>query len=233
MTDVTLFRQREQREIQLINSVLEVQAREREYLAHELHDETGQALSTVLVGLGTLAKDITEPRVRGLLGELRERVRELIDNISRMARGLHPAALEQLGFSRAVRQLVEHFTDVHAITVNLEFGHESEFDEFPVELTLGLFRMMQEALTNIARHAEANQVNISLEREGGSIRLRIADDGDGFDLQDHPSAGLGLRLMERRAAQLGGTLRIESAPGMGTNLAIDVPITTTTKESAK
>jgi two-component system CheB/CheR fusion protein len=231
MSDVTLVRQREQREIQLINSVLEVQAREREHLAHELHDETGQALSAVLVGLSTLAKDIGDGRARALLGELRERVRELIDNISRMARGLHPAALEQLGFSGALRQLVEHFSEVHAISVDLDIENEAEFDALSMSLSLGLFRVMQEALTNTARHAEASEVGIALAREGNLIRLRISDDGDGFDIQSQPSAGLGLRLMERRVAQLNGVFRIESAPGMGTNLAIDVPIAAGNEES--
>jgi two-component system CheB/CheR fusion protein len=224
MRDVTLIRRREQREIQLINSVLEVQTREREHLAHELHDETGQALSAVLVGLSTLAKDVGDSRAKALLDELRERIRELIDNISRLARGLNPVALEQLGFSGALRQLVEHFTEVHAIPVDLQFEREAEFDALPVDLSLGLFRVMQEGLTNTARHADASRVRISLTRDDGQIQLRIVDDGDGFDLQAQPTTGLGLRLMERRVAQLGGSFRIESAPGMGTILAIDIPI---------
>jgi two-component system CheB/CheR fusion protein len=225
MTDVTLWRQREQRELQLINSVLEVQAREREHLAHELHDETGQALSAVLVGLSTLAKDISDERARGLLADLRERVRELIDNISRMARGLHPAALEQLGFSGALRQLVELFREVHAIPVELTLAPESGFDTLPTNLSLGLFRVVQEALTNTARHAEASRVRVSLNRDGKAIQMRISDDGDGFDAQaSPPSGGLGLRLMERRVAQLGGSFQVESTPGLGTNLAIEVPM---------
>ncbi|MFV8749905.1 CheR family methyltransferase [Nannocystaceae bacterium ST9] len=223
MSDVTAARQRERQEIQLINGVLEAQAREREHLAHELHDETGQALSAVLVGLSTLDKDVQGERATAMLAELRERVRELIASIGRMARGLHPASLEQLGFCRALRRLVDHFVDVHAIPVDLRIEREPEFDALANDTSLGLFRIVQEALTNTARHADASELHIALTLEGRHVRLKIADDGAGFDAQTS-SQGLGLKLMSRRVAQLGGTLHVESAPNSGVHLQIEIPI---------
>jgi two-component system CheB/CheR fusion protein len=222
--DVTELRERERLEAELVNGVLQAQAEERESLARELHDETGQALSALLVGLRALSEHIDDASGRALVHELRERARELIDTVGRLARGLHPTTVEELGLVQAVRELAEGWSRVHAISLDLDAEPDVAIDGLPPALQLAIYRVFQEGLTNVARHARAGEVTVVLHQEDAGVHIQVADDGIGFDVNGEPSPGLGLRLMKRRVAQLGGRVSLETQPGSGTLLDVHVPL---------
>lgn len=222
--DVTALRGQERHEAELVNEVLRAQAQERESLARELHDETGQVLSALLVGLRALSERITDREGQALANELRERLRELIDAVGRLARGLHPTTVEDLGLVRAVRELAEAFGRTHAICVELDVEPDEALDTMSPNAQLAIYRVIQEGLTNVGRHARAGHVAVLLSRAAGTVDIRIGDDGKGLDPPTASSPGLGLRLMQRRVAQLGGELSLGPRHGGGTVLEVRVPL---------
>lgn len=226
MQDVTVQREHERIEAQLTDSVLNAQSEEREHLARELHDETGQRLSALLMGLRSLEDRHQDAGIGAEIDDLRGQVRELIDGVGRLARGLHPSMLEELGLVGSIRDLADHFARTHDVDVHVDIDLEAQsgLDALPRTTALALFRVVQEALTNVGRHAEANTVSVDLRHDSVSVTARIHDDGRGFDLHSNEPSGLGLRLMERRVNQIGGRFEIGTAPGNGTVLQIEVPM---------
>jgi len=221
--DVTARSLRERSEAELVSGVLAAQAEERAHLARELHDETGQALSALLVGLRAASERIVDPGVHDLVAELRERVRELLDSVGRLARGLHPPSLEELGLGGAIRELAEEFGHVHALAVDVRVDGEQQLGALPSATQLVLYRVIQEGLTNVARHARAGAVTLRVTRDEREVTLQIVDDGQGLGPDASTRTGLGLRLMRRRVAQLHGKLSLRAAPRGGTALEIVIP----------
>jgi two-component system CheB/CheR fusion protein len=223
MDDVTALRQQQRAEADLTDSVLAAQAEEREYLAQELHDETGQALSALLVGLRSVEERVGEGAVAKELERLRGQVRALVESVRRMARGLHPTVIEQLGFGGALRELVSQVGADHTVDIELRVDDDERLAELPLTMGVALYRVIQEALTNVVRHSHSASARVEVAVGALSLSLVVHDDGRGFD-PERASSGLGLPLMRRRVQQLGGTLEVQSVPGNGARLLARVPL---------
>jgi len=204
-----------------LRRLIEGQEQERRRLARELHDETGQALTSVLLGLKAVEDAKDEAQLRSATGKLRELVVATLQDVRRLAVELRPKALDDFGLVPAVERLVETFGEATGVEVQLEAQLSAERLPSAVETTL--YRTVQEGLTNIAKHAGAHRVSVLLMRRDASVTVVIEDDGHGFAAEDLEGDGMGLDAMRERVALLDGRLAIESAPGGGTTLVVEVP----------
>lgn len=205
--------------------ILRAQEKERARVARELHDDTGQALTVLLVRLQLLADHTDDDALRSEVAELRELVGETLDGVRRLVVDLGPTVLDDLGLASAVEWLVDRTRVARHLRVDLHLDLDTE-PARPV--ALALFRVAQEAMTNAVRHAAASRLMVRLTREGQRIRLVVADDGAGFDVaraRARPEESVGLLGMSERIALVDGDLSIESAPGQGTTVIADVPVT--------
>jgi signal transduction histidine kinase len=202
--------------------VVHAQEEERRRLARELHDETGQALASILLGLKALeeANDLTELGER--VATLRSRVVETLQEVRRLAVELRPAALDDFGLEPALERLASGFAEETGLKVELESRLHD--DRLPQEVETVLYRIVQEALTNIVKHADAGRVSIVVTQRAGSVGAIVEDDGRGFDPERESNGGIGLIGMRERVALLDGSLAIESAQGKGTTLVVEVPL---------
>jgi signal transduction histidine kinase len=205
-----------------LRGVVAAQEQERERLARELHDETGQALTSILLGLKSLEDKVTDNGAREAVADLRERVVATLQDVRRLAVELRPKALDDFGLVPALERLTEGFAEQTGMAVDFEAGG---IGRLPPEVETAVYRIVQEALTNVAKHAEANAVSIVLTRLGGGVTAVIEDDGRGFDPLRVGEDRLGLQGMRERVALLGGNLRIESQPGVTTTLVVQLPVT--------
>lgn len=208
----------------LSRRLVEVQENERRYISRELHDEAGQALTSLMVSLSMIKRAADQPEY--ILGEVTEMERVLegaIDGLHRLAVDLRPASLSYLGLAAALRLLVENIQQKSGLLTNFEtLGFDDQ--GLPPELEIALYRIVQEALTNVVRFAQASRVDVLIQRRGSQLVVLVEDDGIGFDPQqigegDH----LGLVGMRERAEMLGGKLIIESTSGKGTTILVEVP----------
>jgi signal transduction histidine kinase len=191
---------------------------ERRRLAHELHEETGQALTSILLGLKGLEEQLDAPAV----APLRELVVTTLQSVRRLAVDLRPKALDDFGLEAAIERLAGEVALETGIEVDCAGGLGG--GRLPDEVETALYRIAQEALTNAVRHAHARRVSILLTRKDGGVCEVIEDDGRGFD-PDRPRVdGLGLDVMRERIELLGGRLELESAEGAGTTVVVDVPL---------
>jgi signal transduction histidine kinase len=193
-------------------------------IAHAVHDEAGQLLVAVHLALADILRELPKPQQEQL-----ERVERLLDQVEKQLRRysheLRPTILDDLGWIPAIRFLAEGVTK----RANLPIQIETTFaGRLPSATEIALYRVIQEALNNAARHAKASRVSIQVRRAGQLLSCSIQDDGTGFDLRaiqsDRRRAGLGLIGMQERLNAIGGTLLINSAPGRGTKLLIQVPV---------
>jgi signal transduction histidine kinase len=204
-----------------LRRVVEAQELERRRLARELHDQTGQELTSVLLGLKAL-EDASEPEARAqALGNVRAQVLETLQAVRRLATELRPKALDDYGLVPAVKRLSENFSEQTGLILELESRLGAR--RFPSDIETALYRMVQEALTNVVKHAQARHVSIVLSGGQGAITLLIEDDGRGFDLAV-AREGMGLEGMRERLGLSGGKLTIESRLGGGTTLVGNVPL---------
>jgi signal transduction histidine kinase len=205
-----------------LRRVVGAQELERRRLARELHDETGQALTSILLGLKGVEDARNEDDVRVATAQLRELVVTTLQDVRRLAVELRPKALDDFGLVPALERLAETFGEQTGIQVDLEpqLGDE----RLRSELETALYRITQEALTNVVKHAQAKHVSIVLTRREGSVTALIEDDGRGFTAGETREEGLGMLGMQERIALVGGQLTVESSPGGGTTLAIEVPL---------
>ncbi len=209
----------------LSHRLVDVQEAERGRVARELHDETGQALSSLLLGLSLLEGEVDEPvKAMVRINELEGLVDRTLDNLHRLAIDLRPASLDHLGLIPALEHYIEVFDDQNDLVVNFEVVGIKKDRLTPASET-ALYRIVQEAMTNVLRHAEAGRVDVLLERRGDQVVVVIEDDGVGFDLDAALQSGrLGLLGMRERAEMLGGSLVIESDAGEGTTIVVEVPV---------
>lgn len=197
---------------------------ERKRVARELHDETGQALAAILVRLRLLERAEDDVTRRELVRELRDQAAEALEGVRRFARGLRPPALDDLGLVAAVANHargIERTGELEITVVADDFDAEGLAPE--AELTI--YRNIQEALSNVLRHAHATRAEIRLSREGDDVVAVIEDDGRGFSPEAVERAGTGLGIfgMKERAEYLDGELTIDSAPGRGTRVVVRIP----------
>lgn len=200
-------------------------------LVRELHDDLGQALTAVRMDLGMIDRDLPAgSALRTRVKEAREQISAVLQSMRNLSQLLRPPVLDDLGLVPAMQWYAERFRERTGVELTLEVSGNSE--RFPQPIEVALYRVFQEALTNVARHADAGHVRVTLHRDGARIALEISDDGCGFDTQalhDRPAAdrGIGVLGMRERVATYGGEFHIESAPGRGTVVRLTIPIAET------
>jgi two-component system, NarL family, sensor histidine kinase DevS len=205
-----------------LRRVVDAQELERRRLARELHDETGQALTSMLLGLRAVEEAAGPDERDRAAAELRELVVTTLQDVRRLAVELRPRALDDFGLVAALERLGETFTDQMGIEVDIESRLGEQ--RLPPEIETALYRITQEAMTNIVKHARASRVSIVLVRKTQSAAAVIEDDGVGFDPAVTRDGGIGLIGMRERVELLDGRLEIESSHGSGTTLVAEVPL---------
>jgi signal transduction histidine kinase len=201
-----------------LRRIVAAQELERQRLARELHDETGQALTSILLGLKRLDGAGSPEAV----ASLRELVVATLQDVRRLAVELRPKVLDDFGLVPALERLTQGFAEQTGIAVDLEAGAIAE--RLPVEVETAIYRIVQEALTNVVKHAQAHSVSVVLTRGDGRIKAVIEDDGTGFEPETRGGDGIGLVGMRERIELLDGSLAVESSPRSGTTVAIEVPV---------
>lgn len=219
--------QRSRRELHALSArLLTIQEDERKRLAREVHDELGQALTALKLNVATLQRHFSD-EVRSAAHIQVSRVNELIDRTietaRKIARELRPAILDDFGLGAAIRQAVEQFQSDSGL--ECEVSIRPEDPQLAPEAATVAFRVLQEALTNVARHAAATRVEVRLRQPNGQLLLEVRDNGRGIEEARLRGVGsLGLAGMRERAAQVAGTLEIEGIPGKGTILRLRIPM---------
>jgi signal transduction histidine kinase len=204
-----------------VRRVVAAQEEERRRLALELHDETGQALTSILLGLKAIGGAETKEDAQRAEADVRGLVVQALQDVRALAVELRPSALDDFGLGPAVERLAQTFGERSGISTTVETHLD---DRLPPELETTLYRVVQEALSNVVKHAGAEHVSIVLAQRGSGVAATIDDDGQGFDESLIRPDALGLTGMRERLALVGGTLEIESAPGSGTTVAARVPV---------
>lgn len=194
------------------------QEAERRRIAQELHDEVGQSMTAILLGLKRAADD-APPRLRKELHEVQEITRESLDEVRRLVRRLRPGVLDDLGLVSALTSLTEDFAAHTGLQVTRRF--DADLPDLAPETELVLYRVAQESLTNVARHANAERVAVALQHTDDGVALTVTDDGSGIKA---PREGAGIRGMRERALLIGGSLEITPAPPTGTRVQLTAPV---------
>lgn len=221
------LRAKEQVREDLLKRVITAQEDERRRISRELHDEAGQSLTGLMVGLRSLSQEY--PAAAPQVEELRQLAHETLDRLRHLSRELRPAALDDLGLPDALRRYANDYSVQHGLHVDLQILGDPAI-RVPNALETCLYRIAQEALTNAARHARAKHISLILTLRPEVASLIVEDDGVGFAAtevvgQVSPDGkGLGLYGMQERATLVGGTVQIESSPGNGTSVFVKCPI---------
>jgi PAS domain S-box-containing protein len=209
----------------LSHRLVNVQESERREIARELHDEAGQALTSLIVGLRRLERDLAGAAdgYSQAAGELATLAHDVWENLHRLAVDLRPASLDHLGLVQALTAYIERVSQQARLRVafkTVALGQE----RLPQEVETALYRIAQEALTNVTRHAHATHADVLLQRNGDRVTLIVEDNGCGFEPAEHAGVdSIGLLGMRERCEMLGGVFRLESAPGRGTTLVGEIP----------
>ncbi|MDQ8705615.1 HAMP domain-containing sensor histidine kinase [Streptomyces sp. LHD-70] len=198
--------------------VLLAQEAERRRIAQELHDEVGQTMTAILLGLKRAADDAPAP-LREDLQEVQEITRASLDEVRRLVRRLRPGVLDDLGLISALTSLTEDFATHTGLQVTRRF--DADLPALEPETELVLYRVAQESLTNAARHADARRVTVALFRTDAGVGLGVTDDGCGIKA---PREGAGILGMRERALLIGADLDITSAPRAGTQVRLSAPV---------
>jgi two-component system, NarL family, sensor histidine kinase UhpB len=206
--------------------VLAAQEAERLGIARDLHDEVGQLLTGALLHLNSIAE--SAPAHRQELDETRQAVRRALDEVRRISSELRPEMLEHLGLVSALTELSTTFARVARVRVERQF--DPSLPKLASDTELAVYRIAQESLTNVARHAQAKQVSITLERGHDSVVLRVVDDGRGFD--GVPEEHGGLRSMRERALLVDGALAVRESSRGGVEVRLEVPAAPTAEPVA-
>jgi signal transduction histidine kinase len=204
-----------------VRRAIEAQDAERARLARELHDEAGQALTALAVHLRALEGDVPEGPLRARVAELRGQVGAASTALRELATRLRPSALQEGGLARAIEDQAELVRAGAGIDVDVDLAGLDA--DLPDDVQVALFRVVQEALTNVVRHADASSVSIVATVRKSRMRVVVDDDGRGFD-PSAPTDRLGLAGIRERVELLGGSLRIESSPGGGTAVVVDLEL---------
>ena len=211
----------------LARALIDNQEGERHQIARELHDEIGQALTAVSMNVDALRQATPGPDAARRIEETAAIVQHVLEQVRNMSLDLRPSILDDLGLVAALRWYVAR--QAEKSDLEIDFRARSLEERLPAEVETACFRIAQEALTNIARHARARRVRVELARSNGELELGISDDGAGFDVvrareRARRGESFGLLGMEERAALLGGSLELTSNPGRGTRLEARIPI---------
>jgi len=205
-----------------LRRVVDAQELERARLARELHDETGQALTSILLGLKHLDDVVETDEAREATASIRELVASTLQDVRRLALELRPSALDDFGLVPAVERLASNLSEQSDLVVDLEARLGDR--RLPPEAETALYRIVQEGLTNVVKHAAAHRVSITLVRKEAAAVVVIEDDGQGFDPEAVRAGALGFTGMRERVELVGGRLTVETSPGAGTTLVAEVHV---------
>ena len=226
VVDITQVKADEAERNRLLKAILEAQENERLRIARELHDELGQKLTALSIGLKTLEArgETAEPEARSVSAS-RQLVDEISESVRHITGRLRPLLLDEVGLALAAEDLALAWGEQMSIAI------DTHIDELPADLSadtgIVAYRVIQESLTNVARHASASNVSVTLHRDGAHLRIAIEDDGVGFDrasAMNSSSRHFGLAGMEERVRSVGGRLDIESELGIGTAVFVSLPL---------
>ena len=205
----------------LTQQLIKVQEEERKNLARELHDEIGQHLTAIHVDASAILKAKTVEASKESASAIDVVARQMMDIVHNILQRLRPTGLDELGLEAALQELVSGWNQRHrGITVN--YNIEGMFGDYDEVVLITIYRIIQECLTNVARHAQAKNVHVFLTQQKQKIILSVSDDGQGFDLSKKPS-GFGLAGMRERVESLAGKLEIITSPDKGTSINIELP----------
>jgi signal transduction histidine kinase len=228
-TEVAERRTAERQVRALLGQLVGAEEEERRRLSRELHDTVGQHLAALSLGLASLER---HPECAKVLGEpirqLQHAARELDGAIDRVSHELRPPALDDLGLADALRRYAGTWAEESGTAIDVHL-HGLQWVSLAAALETTVYRVVQEALTNVRKHAQARRVGLIAERRGSLLRVIVEDDGRGFDAAEpaaapHPGRRFGLRSMAERALLVDGRLEIESTPGQGTTIYLTVPL---------
>ncbi|HXG41466.1 MAG TPA: ATP-binding protein [Dehalococcoidia bacterium] len=218
-------RRQQERLRSLSLQVMRAQEEERKRVARDLHDDTAQALTALLVRLKVLERSLSDEGQRREVEELRTLVSHTLEGVRRLAIDLRPSTLDHLGLPAAIATYAEGFSRLWGLPIQLRLQPLRR--RLPAEVELAVYRIVQEALTNVAKHAAAKQASVRLYKRNGCLVVRVSDDGRGFDVAAvtaQRDRGLGIFGMQERAALVGGSLVVRSRPGRGTEVRVAVPL---------
>lgn len=217
---------------ELLHKVVSAQEDERQRISRELHDETGQALTSLLVQLKILDNCTTLEEVQDQVKGIRHLTLRTLHEVRRLAADLRPAALDDLGLISALEGYIDDYANKSGLHVDFQ-PRNMESERLPRDMEIVLYRVIQESLTNILRHANAAHVSVVIERQTTRLHLSVIDDGCGFDMErmlGMKNRGLGLLGMQERIELLGGTLMFDSRPGQGTRVAVELSLPAVLRE---
>jgi len=215
--------EREQLRRQFFDGVISAQEEERKRIARELHDSTSQSLTSLKIGLLNLSETCDNNDLQPQIQQLRAEAGRTLEDVHALAIQLRPTILDDLGLEAAMERLVDEWQDRHKVSVDV-FVHVGN-KRLPGYVETAVYRIIQEALTNIAKHAQASSVSVLVERRKSDVVTIIEDNGQGFDIKNTSNGGrLGLLSMQERAELLDGTLVVESSPERGTSIFVTIPV---------
>ena len=215
---------------QLLEKVIATQEDERRRIARELHDSTSQSLTSLIVGLRMMETNCTQCASPTKATDLRQVASKTLDEVHDLSMRLRPRVLDDLGLAAALERLAHEWQARYKIPVDVVIQLQ---ERLPGEVETAVYRIIQETLTNIVRHAQAKSASILIEKHGDTVRAIVEDDGIGFDVNTNQGElHLGLLGMRERAELLNGTLTIESAPEHGTSVFIEIPLSPILSEAS-
>ncbi len=209
-----------QREQAVLRRLIDIQERERQLVSYEIHDGLAQYIAGGIMQLEAHLHAAEERASREAVEALRL-LRAAADEARRLIGGLRPPALDELGIVEAIESVV---ADARVEIPTVEFVHHLPGKRLPLPVETAIFRIVQESLTNVRRHAGATRAEVVVQRVADGVRVRVVDDGRGFDLTAVPESRFGLEGIRQRCRVLGATPRIESAPGAGTRIDVVLPV---------
>ena len=213
--------------LSLIEKIVYTQEEERKTISRELHDQLGQSLLALLLTVQSLREDEDNGAVEGSCRACEGRIRHLIEEVRRLAWGMRPSILDDYGLDFALARHTEEVSNHSNLTIDYQYSRSPGLGRLPGRIEVTLYRIAQEAITNIVRHAQATRASAVVLQRRDEVTLLIEDDGLGFDVDtvvDNGSGGLGLTGMKERAALTGGTCAVESKPKQGTTVRVKISI---------
>jgi len=213
----------------LAAQVISAQDEERARVARELHDSTAQMLAAIMLQLGVAARENTSPVLDERIATLREMASEALEEVRSLSHTIHPRVLDDLGLAAALEWLARQTREQESLDVEVFAADGPAIPKLPASV---LYRIAQESLRNVVRHAQARRVELWLRRAPGTATLEVVDDGRGFDVRqaEERRPGMGLFSMRERVGLVNGTLSLVSASGRGTRVVATVPLTESESE---
>ena len=224
------LRKSEERLHRLSSDLFTVQENERRRISLELHDELGQSMAALKMQVGSIARrlgNVPIEEMKTVCNDMRDNINQIIENVRRLARDLSPVVLDDLGLQAAIEYLVNNFTKIYNVDIKYRYTNINHlFNEDSQRI---IYRILQEALTNISKHAQAKHVSLIIEEIDRAVQFTVRDDGNGFNVQKTldqkgTEKGMGLEAMSERVRILGGKINIVSRPGIDTTVTFTTPI---------